>query len=386
MASRAPSRQSHACGVCGKVYSRSEYVRRHYLAKHAPKLNCPECDSSFTRQDLLLRHVKIFHPARETPSPSELADQLDLPPPLPLPMHQDSMDSVSSFNSQASSGTASSFLGGPIASSPELMARGFVPELPVPPLPSTSARRMATYPLPPSSLSHAVPYTPYPIPVLSNLPQPMYESPAASPSTSSFPPPHQPVPGPSGSGSTSTVRGASRSHTMPMPWSSLPSGFGAAASSGTSSFPAPAPKPGFVDAEVQTELLAAHIPPYALHLPLATPTATTSATFQQQQQQQQQYPHHVQPLFSFARAQYPHAPEQTQQQPQPQHTSAGAPGASDTALADFLRAFQPSPFRLDEYNSFGFAAANQQQGHAGGAASGEVGSPFSPPAPQPPAA
>ncbi|BGP41182.1 hypothetical protein JCM10449v2_005156 [Rhodotorula kratochvilovae] len=62
---KAPSRQEHACTECGKVYSRSEYVRRHFIAKHTTstlQLPCPACDATFQRPDLVTRHIKLYHP------------------------------------------------------------------------------------------------------------------------------------------------------------------------------------------------------------------------------------------------------------------------------------------------------------------------------------
>ncbi|GAA5990556.1 hypothetical protein JCM11641_002577 [Rhodosporidiobolus odoratus] len=361
--SKAPSRQNHACGV---VYSRAEY---------APKLDCPECQSTFTRQDLLLRHIKVFHPSRDTPSPSELAEQLDLPPPLPI--HQNSIDSVSSFNSSASA-SASSLLGGPIASSPELLGHSsFTGELPIPPLPSTSARRTATYPLPlssaPGAVSHQpVPYTPYAIPNFS-LPPSSYVSPSASPApplsastSSSFM--HLPLFPTAG-----VTRSASgRSYTMPAPFPSLVTPHGA-----TSIYPPPplplplqppAHRPNFVDASVQTDLLALHIPPHLLptnqqyHTGGSTPVPGPLAV-------PPPIPLSHQMSHSHSHQQQHHQDQHSQQnqQQQHQHQMNGA-GGGDEALAAFLQQLrpEPSPFSLDvDYNPFHFGVSPDGAGSNG---------------------
>ncbi|BGP17411.1 hypothetical protein JCM10213v2_005443 [Rhodosporidiobolus nylandii] len=301
-------------------------VRRHYLAKHATKLECPECQSSFARQDLLLRHIKVFHPARETPSPSELAEQLDLPPPRPV--HQDSMDSTSSFNSQAST-SAASLLGAPLTNSPELLGHSFIGELPVPP----NGRRTTTYPLPlPGSAPQAaMPYTPYPVPTFS-LPPSSYISPAASPSSASFsahPLHHHPY------AHAGSSRGPSRSYTMPAPYPSFPS-----LSSGV-----PPPLPGrsaLVDASVQTDLYAQQIPDnLAPHPHRSTGGGST-------------------PTPGPLPAQQMQIDGQRQGQGQP----AAAADQGEAALAAFLSQLhptgEPSPFRLDDY-PFQFGSSHPAQ-------------------------
>ncbi|GAA5919543.1 hypothetical protein JCM6882_002910 [Rhodosporidiobolus microsporus] len=377
MTSKAPSRQSHACTI---VYSRSEYVRRHYLAKHAPKLKCPECESTFTRQDLLLRHVKIFHPSRETPSPSELAEQLDLPPPLPIAQHQNSMDSTSSFNSQASTSTTNSLLGGPLTGSPELMARTFAAELPVPP-PADSlagpARRTATYPLPLSSVgTSAVPYTPYPLPAFTSLPPSSYQSPLASPSSSSFI--HHPYANPSYMSSTGSIRG--RSHTLPAPlpfFGAQPSGVASGAFSPSLDAMS---RGNFVNAGVQTDLLAQQIPLHFAPPPYPPAQYSNAASLPPSQpyyaSPEAQLPPHLHrppgqshshfspppPLPQLQTQLQPPPPQQHQQQQQQQQQqqhvqSPAAEGRPATAaeIESYLRNLQPepSPFALDEYNPFG---------------------------------
>ncbi|GAA6022712.1 hypothetical protein JCM10207_008074 [Rhodosporidiobolus poonsookiae] len=84
----APSRQSHACRECGKVFSRAEYVRRHHLSKHAQTtaIPCPHCEVNFSRHDLLSRHVKLFHAGAEVPK-APFAPVADVDLPLPLPVY-----------------------------------------------------------------------------------------------------------------------------------------------------------------------------------------------------------------------------------------------------------------------------------------------------------
>ncbi|GAA6053391.1 hypothetical protein JCM3770_002301 [Rhodotorula araucariae] len=80
--------------VCGKVYSRSEYVRRHFIAKHTTstlQLPCPSCDATFQRPDLVVRHIKLYHPGL-TPdvSPPPPGDEDSPEPParveVPVPV------------------------------------------------------------------------------------------------------------------------------------------------------------------------------------------------------------------------------------------------------------------------------------------------------------
>ncbi|GAA6040322.1 hypothetical protein JCM8097_009421 [Rhodosporidiobolus ruineniae] len=82
----APSRQQHACSLCNKVFSRAEYVRRHFLSKHSLKaIECDKCDATFSRQDLLVRHTRIFHAGSAVPKPPAPTYDLDLPAPVPVP-------------------------------------------------------------------------------------------------------------------------------------------------------------------------------------------------------------------------------------------------------------------------------------------------------------
>ncbi|GAA6020295.1 hypothetical protein JCM10207_003216 [Rhodosporidiobolus poonsookiae] len=81
------SRQEHKCTVCGKVFSRAEYVRRHYAVKHASsssRADCTRCSASFCRADLLRRHVRVFHPDEEEAPETMAASSLDLPAPASL--------------------------------------------------------------------------------------------------------------------------------------------------------------------------------------------------------------------------------------------------------------------------------------------------------------
>ncbi|GAA5848829.1 hypothetical protein JCM8547_006360 [Rhodosporidiobolus lusitaniae] len=81
---KAPSRSQHSCTVCSKVFSRAEYVRRHFISKHAgASLECALCEATFSRHDLLVRHVRIFHAGSEAPGRPPPPD-LELPAPVPV--------------------------------------------------------------------------------------------------------------------------------------------------------------------------------------------------------------------------------------------------------------------------------------------------------------
>ncbi|CDZ96249.1 FOG: Zn-finger [Phaffia rhodozyma] len=67
LAEDAPAKPTFACGTCGKLYSRLEYVRRHERKHQDSKpFPCTECTKSFARSDVLLRHKRRCHPNSET--------------------------------------------------------------------------------------------------------------------------------------------------------------------------------------------------------------------------------------------------------------------------------------------------------------------------------
>ncbi|KAL4887531.1 C6 and C2H2 transcription factor [Aspergillus karnatakaensis] len=60
---------------CGARYQRKGHRNRH-MAQHSQqdRLSCPYCESTVTRNDLLRRHVRIYHP-QEDPYPSRRAQR-----------------------------------------------------------------------------------------------------------------------------------------------------------------------------------------------------------------------------------------------------------------------------------------------------------------------
>ncbi|GAA5848886.1 hypothetical protein JCM8547_006379 [Rhodosporidiobolus lusitaniae] len=310
-----------------------------------------------------------------------------------MPVHQDSMDSTSSWNSGASTSNLS-LLGGPVTNSPELMARAF--ELPTPPVASSStagtnstARRTATYPLPLNSSLPPVPlpYVPYHLPAFTSLPPSSYQSPTVSPATSHFLP--YPIPQHHGS-SGSTVRG--RSQTMPAP---LPDFSG----SSMSPYPDNPPftptqhRPALVDASVQTDLLASHIPLDLFPSPIPHSAAHSIPHPQYQHHlshcphplSQNHHPDRMSVDPSSSNMPLPLVP-QNHLSPAPLQPHQHSAQQSDAAaLAAFLTNLQhpqphapePSPFRLDDYNpfqQFGSPTAGQAGGSGlGGAASPQSG-------------
>ncbi|GAA5959154.1 hypothetical protein JCM8115_005658 [Rhodotorula mucilaginosa] len=90
-----PSRQEHACPTCGQVFSRAEYARRHWRAKHEPgaaALRCAACDTGFSRPDILARHIRMYHKegaesetaAAEFSLAAAAAADIAVPAPIPL--------------------------------------------------------------------------------------------------------------------------------------------------------------------------------------------------------------------------------------------------------------------------------------------------------------
>ena len=54
--------QELTCNICGRTHSSKRSLRRHLRSVHQPKaFRCSRCDSSFTRNDTLVRHVAEHH-------------------------------------------------------------------------------------------------------------------------------------------------------------------------------------------------------------------------------------------------------------------------------------------------------------------------------------
>ncbi|KAI9736844.1 MAG: hypothetical protein M1818_005895 [Claussenomyces sp. TS43310] len=83
-------RPVHTCGICKRVFTRAEHLRRHQLSHEEPGYPCTvmDCQRSFHRPDLLARHMLRHEPdekavnAGETRSRSYSGSSQTQPPPL----------------------------------------------------------------------------------------------------------------------------------------------------------------------------------------------------------------------------------------------------------------------------------------------------------------
>ncbi|GAA5866123.1 hypothetical protein JCM8547_000604 [Rhodosporidiobolus lusitaniae] len=75
------SRLPHACPKCFRVYTRTEFVRRHWQTKHAPShYPCNHCVHSCSTFKDLLTHYETVHPFFSPPDEPEVPDPIPVPP------------------------------------------------------------------------------------------------------------------------------------------------------------------------------------------------------------------------------------------------------------------------------------------------------------------
>ncbi|KAK4063462.1 transcriptional regulator family: C2H2 zinc finger [Purpureocillium lilacinum] len=70
----APAQQGYLplrCSVCGKEFTRRRYVNRHFrihTRRERDLYSCIWCDKKLTRNDTLIRHMKLFHGQNGSPT------------------------------------------------------------------------------------------------------------------------------------------------------------------------------------------------------------------------------------------------------------------------------------------------------------------------------
>ncbi|KAK4042635.1 hypothetical protein C8A01DRAFT_33299 [Parachaetomium inaequale] len=76
----------HVCDICRppKTFTRAEHLRRHQLGHGAPQFQCPGCDRSFHRADLLARHQQKHEHDGDDMSRAGSAQQSPHPSPAAL--------------------------------------------------------------------------------------------------------------------------------------------------------------------------------------------------------------------------------------------------------------------------------------------------------------
>ena len=66
-ADRGARTETHACGMCGPVFSTRKSLLRHLRTVHQPRaFRCPSCKANFTRNDILVRHTAEHHNGNST--------------------------------------------------------------------------------------------------------------------------------------------------------------------------------------------------------------------------------------------------------------------------------------------------------------------------------
>nr|KAK5450311.1 hypothetical protein LTR18_000327 [Exophiala xenobiotica] len=59
----ARSRRRHRCSICAQAFSRAEHLIRHERSHRKERpFSCPHCEATFTRKDLIKRHITRKHP------------------------------------------------------------------------------------------------------------------------------------------------------------------------------------------------------------------------------------------------------------------------------------------------------------------------------------
>jgi hypothetical protein len=59
------------CAVCSRIFTRRSNMTRHQNAHNRVKVPCPECNKSFTSQDILRNHIQNKHACKQSVSESK---------------------------------------------------------------------------------------------------------------------------------------------------------------------------------------------------------------------------------------------------------------------------------------------------------------------------